>query len=453
MADLVRVLFVDDDPLVRASFARAMRQAGFIVDVAESGEEALKLTGYYPYAVLVADWRMPGVDGVKLAAAVNQGGLAPSFILLTGASDADLECVDLQAHGIAAVVRKPWDHALMVLAVNRAVQEFRARDAGVRASLKPPVDEVRVLVVAPEGELQRALLERVDQTIQHTSEWVSGHRDALEILERRDVDVIVLGAGACATLADSVRRLIAARPLVPLIAVIDSDDDSGSLALIQAGAQDFLRRSELKSGLLPRAMARAIERKRIEGRLVHVANHDQLTGLGNRVLLGERLRQTLSRARRKGTQAAVFFLDLDGFKAVNDTLGHDAGDSLLRQVAVRLRGSVRDTDTVARLGGDEFAVVLQTASAEAAQDAARSIVAAIAALDFDWNERSHSIGASIGVTPIDAGCGEVDEIIARADVACYAAKAAGRGCVFVTSPARTETDPAQKGPFKAAKAS
>jgi diguanylate cyclase (GGDEF)-like protein len=425
MADLARVLFVDDDPLVRASFARAMRQAGFIVDVADSGEDALKLTGYYPYAVLVADWRMPGVDGVKLAAAVNQGGLAPGFILLTGASDAELACLDLQAAGITAVVRKPWDHTQMVLAVNRAVKEFRERDAGVRASLKPPVDEVRVLLIAPEGAWQRSLLERIDQTARHSSEWVSGYRDALEVLDRRDVDVIILGAATGSALRDPVRRLSAARPLVPVIAVVDSDDESGSLSLIQAGAQDFLRKSEVKSGQLPRALARAIERKRIEGRLVHVANHDQLTGLGNRVLLGERLRRTLSRARRKDTQAAVFFLDLDGFKDVNDTLGHDAGDALLRQVAVRLRGSVRDTDTVARLGGDEFAVVLEDLER---QDGATLLAQRILnsfATPFRFEDTEVVTSTSIGIAMFPHNGTDVETLLKCADSAMYRAKATG----------------------------
>ncbi|OWK19231.1 hypothetical protein AJ88_44180 [Mesorhizobium amorphae CCBAU 01583] len=123
------------------------------------------------------------------------------------------------------------------------------------------------------------------------------------------------------------------------------------------------------------------------------------------------------------------FVDLDHFKLVNDTGGHAAGDALLKRVAEAIRGVLGPEDIVARLGGDEFAVILRSGSAASGMIAARSIIDAIRGLNFTWDGRAHSIGASIGLAPIRAGCGEVDEIIARADAACYAAKAAGRGCV------------------------
>ena len=123
------------------------------------------------------------------------------------------------------------------------------------------------------------------------------------------------------------------------------------------------------------------------------------------------------------------FIDLDHFKQVNDTGGHAAGDALLKRVADAVRGVLGPEDVVARLGGDEFAVIQKSGSAASAQVAARSIIDAIRGLNFTWDGRPHSIGASIGLAPIRPGCGEVDEIIARADAACYVAKAAGRGCV------------------------
>ena len=125
------------------------------------------------------------------------------------------------------------------------------------------------------------------------------------------------------------------------------------------------------------------------------------------------------------------FIDLDHFKLVNDTGGHAAGDALLKRVAEAVRGVLGPEDIVARLGGDEFAVILKSGSAAGAKIAARSIIDAIGGLDFTWDGRPHVIGASIGLAAIGANCGEVDEIIARADAACYAAKAAGRGCVSV----------------------
>ncbi|MER8629539.1 PAS domain S-box protein [Mesorhizobium opportunistum] len=177
--------------------------------------------------------------------------------------------------------------------------------------------------------------------------------------------------------------------------------------------------------------ARALQRQ-----LAHAAAHDALTGLANRSSFIRTMEELVDQARKDAAAAGggrhqFMFIDLDHFKLVNDTGGHAAGDALLKRVAEAVRGVLDPEDIVARLGGDEFAVILKSASTAGAGIAARSIIDAIAGLDFTWDDRPHAIGASIGLTAICADCGEVDEIIARADAACYAAKAAGRGCVSV----------------------
>ncbi|RUU87469.1 PAS domain S-box protein [Mesorhizobium sp. M7A.F.Ca.MR.176.00.0.0] len=187
--------------------------------------------------------------------------------------------------------------------------------------------------------------------------------------------------------------------------------------------------------------ARALQRQ-----LAHAAAHDALTGLGNRSSFIRAMEDLVGQARKDGTADTTksvggaghqfMFIDLDHFKLVNDTGGHAAGDALLKRVAEAIRGVLGPDDIVARLGGDEFAVILKSGSAAGAKIAARSIIDAIGGLDFTWDGRPHVIGASIGLAAINANCGEVDEIIARADAACYAAKAAGRGCVSVASDAR-----------------
>ncbi|RVA71048.1 diguanylate cyclase, partial [Mesorhizobium sp. M7A.F.Ca.CA.001.08.2.1] len=181
--------------------------------------------------------------------------------------------------------------------------------------------------------------------------------------------------------------------------------------------------------------------------------HDALTGLANRSSFIRAMEDLVDQARKDGTADTTrlvgdttrsvggaghqfMFIDLDHFKLVNDTGGHAAGDALLKRVAVAIRGVLGPDDIVARLGGDEFAVVLKSGSAAGAKIAARSIIDAIGGLDFTWDGRPHVIGASIGLAAINANCGEVDEIIARADAACYAAKAAGRGCVSVAPDAQ-----------------
>ncbi|RWO72721.1 MAG: PAS domain S-box protein [Mesorhizobium sp.] len=194
--------------------------------------------------------------------------------------------------------------------------------------------------------------------------------------------------------------------------------------------------------------ARALQRQ-----LAHAAAHDALTGLANRSSFIRAMEGLVGQARKDGTADTTkpaggttepvgasghqfMFIDLDHFKLVNDTGGHAAGDALLKRVAEAIRGVLGPDDIVARLGGDEFAVILKSGSAAGAKIAARSIIDAIGGLDFTWDGRPHVIGASIGLAAINANCGEVDEIIAKADAACYAAKAAGRGCVSVASDAR-----------------
>ncbi|RRI05033.1 PAS domain S-box protein [Mesorhizobium tamadayense] len=170
--------------------------------------------------------------------------------------------------------------------------------------------------------------------------------------------------------------------------------------------------------------ARALQRQ-----LAYAAAHDALTGLANRSSFIRTMEELVDQCRLNGGEHQFMFVDLDHFKAVNDTGGHAAGDALLKRVADAIRIELGPEDIVARLGGDEFAVILKSGAPTRAAIAASSIIDAIRNLNFSWDGRPHSIGASIGLAPIRAGCGEVDEIIARADAACYAAKAAGRGCV------------------------
>jgi diguanylate cyclase (GGDEF)-like protein/PAS domain S-box-containing protein len=177
------------------------------------------------------------------------------------------------------------------------------------------------------------------------------------------------------------------------------------------------------------------ERWRQDERVRQLALHDSLTGLPNRHLMTERLEQLVIRAARERSSVMLMFLDLDGFKAVNDKYGHAAGDELLQQVAARMLQQVRETDTVARLGGDEFVVLLDNpSSVEEAFNVANRILTALSVpigLKGDAAEapqllpRVAEIGASIGLASLGPNCSTA-ALLARADAAMYAAKAAGK---------------------------
>lgn len=169
------------------------------------------------------------------------------------------------------------------------------------------------------------------------------------------------------------------------------------------------------------------ERKRDQEQIHHLAYYDTLTDLPNRRLLLDRLNQALAQAKRHARSMAVMFLDLDQFKQVNDTLGHDVGDELLKEVAQRLGACVRKGDTLSRQGGDEFVFVLTEVSRE--QDAARVAEKILAALSMPFSIRGHElrVTASIGIA-VNAvnGINDAQELMKRADMAMYAAKEAGR---------------------------
>ncbi|HEX3277143.1 MAG TPA: EAL domain-containing protein [Thermoleophilaceae bacterium] len=168
------------------------------------------------------------------------------------------------------------------------------------------------------------------------------------------------------------------------------------------------------------------ERVGLEAQLTRQAFHDALTDLANRALFRDRLDQALVRSGRSEEMLAVLLVDLDGFKQVNDSLGHDAGDELLRQVAARFSRLVRPSDTLARLGGDEFAILLDGAGEPQAVEVAERM---IDSLDepLPIADRALTLGASVGVVVHPGGAASSEDLLRDADIAMYAAKEAGRG--------------------------
>jgi len=171
---------------------------------------------------------------------------------------------------------------------------------------------------------------------------------------------------------------------------------------------------------------------KLVGRLEYQALHDPLTGLANRALFRDRVVHTLARRTRHPEPKlfAALFLDLDDFKVVNDGLGHAAGDELLRGVAGRLRGCVRDEDTLARLGGDEFAILLEQPIDQQAADAVAERIGAVLAEPFRLRGRDVWVTASVGVAVSSGaqdGAQDVDDVLHQADIAMYKAKACGKG--------------------------
>ena len=221
-------------------------------------------------------------------------------------------------------------------------------------------------------------------------------------------------------------EILSAAPAIPIIVLSGYDDEELCLQAVQAGAQDYLVKGQGDGHLLVRAIRYAIERKQAQEQLRYLATHDTLTGLPNRILLLDRLDQAISKARHDGNRIAVLHLGLDHFKAVNDTLGHAAGDLLIGLVARRLLSRVRDIDTVARVGSDEFIVVLT--AIHQTEDVAQMAQGILESFGdpFSIGQAQVFSAASIGITLYPTDGETPSRLLENASTAMNRAKAGGR---------------------------
>src|SRR4051812_36468784 len=214
---------------------------------------------------------------------------------------------------------------------------------------------------------------------------------------------------------------------VPVLVLTGNSDEPTAIRAVREGAQDVIVKNRADEQGLRRAVVLAIERKRVEARLAHQALHDDLTGLPNRELFLDRLGQAMSRLGRHASSVAVLFLDLDRFKAVNDGLGHAAGDELLRCVAVRLESVLRAGDTAARLGGDEFAVLCEDVAGERHAVGVAERVGEALREPFALGGDAVYVRSSVGIALAVDGSEDPAELVREADTAMYRAKERGGG--------------------------
>jgi diguanylate cyclase (GGDEF)-like protein len=222
-----------------------------------------------------------------------------------------------------------------------------------------------------------------------------------------------------------VAQLRALAPQAPIVVLAEREDEHEALAAIRAGAQDYLVKHELYPAMLRRALKHAAERARASVQLTHQALHDPLTGLPNRALFMDRLRVALDRCRRSGASVAVLFLDVDDFKHVNDSLGHNAGDRVLVGLADRLRSLLRPMDTVCRYGGDEFTLLFEDLDNEREVVLIAERINQAAALPVVLESGQASVTVSIGVAVVTDPDVAADTVIREADAAMYRAKHSG----------------------------
>jgi diguanylate cyclase (GGDEF)-like protein len=298
---------------------------------------------------------------------------------------------------------------------------------------RPPIIEhhgsadVLVRVLAVEGDdTARALLARAGagrfdvvaaRTVADAIAWLAEHVADCVVLDLELGDVAPL---------DGLSRIRAAAVEAPVLVLSGPDGDALGARAVAEGAQDHVVKGQVDARGLARAIGYSIERARKGTALARQALHDGLTGLANRALFEDRLRQATARVRRHGNCVAVLFCDLDRFKHVNDVFGHAAGDEVLVAVAGRISAVLRTQDTAARLGGDEFAVLCEDVNGtHHALAIAERLLAELRA-PFPGVE-DVPIGGSIGVAIAHEGTERPEALLREADAAMYRAKERGGG--------------------------
>ncbi len=422
------VLIVDDEPLLRNSLFAILNTHGYMPATADGGASALNALQDGKYELMLLDLCMPGIDGHQVMEWMGQHRIDTCVMVISGDVSID-SAINALRHGACDYLRKPYE-----------------------------IDE---LLLRIEKALSRRKLEQehrsVNQRLRDSERWyrymVNSSPDFIYTLDAE---------GVCTFCNDRVQSLLGyskesmiGKPLTAFIYPEDleaaqyilqekrsGDRGSGNVeiriphgidsTLLTLEFNSFGMYEESEAGLPSRyvgvyGVAKDItEKKKNTDLIIYQVYHDQLTGLANRKLFKDHLELAIAQARRHQHMLALMFLDLDRFKVVNDTLGHAVGDRLLIEVAVRLKGCLREDDTLARLGGDEFTLLLPHIShRENAIRAADKIIQAFAA-PFQIDGHELHVPMSIGIALYPEHGDSMDVLIKNADIAMYDSKAKGR---------------------------
>lgn len=422
------ILLVEDDVAQAQLIQVTLEQRGFRVEHVQSGAEAILYLGMVRPMLMLLDHRLPDMSGLDLITSLEAGDHGPPpFIVITCVEDVRL-VVDTMQLGALDYLLKDFEFlGRLPLAVERAVRaiETESRLKETELGLRQSVARLaKAQQIARMGSWQWSLstgrmvfsaglsklLGIPAQTISQASlEEISGylHPDDLGLVSE--------------ALANTVRS---GRPLN-----IDCRLRLGEDIEMAVNAQAEVEfNAEGIAYLLSGTIVDITQRKRAETEIQQLAYYDHLTGLPNRTLLADRLSQAIVQANRDSRLVGVLFLDLDGFKGLNDTFGHAYGDRFLKVVAGRLVEVVRETDTVARIGGDEFVIVVTALSHEEdIGDIAGKILQALAQpvqLEKDKVEVAYTGSIGISVFPMDGE--DTSTLLKHADIAMYNAKELGK---------------------------
>jgi diguanylate cyclase (GGDEF)-like protein len=415
------ILVVEDNLPFGELVAGTLREEGYQCHTASSGAAALAWLASHPASLLLLDYTLPDMTGEAFIAAMHAQGCRAPFVVVTGRDDSSL-AVQMIKQGASDFIVK--DTALLdrlPVVVSRALEEAAVkqrlelaeealRQSDLRLSRAQRIARIgswewnlqtNELYFSP--ELFSILGYDAATAPQVSPEWLYHQIHPSDIPVVRKALGITIESGRCLDLTFRIATCGGDEIVVASQAELELDENG---------------HPELLVGTL----LDVTDRTRAAQEIHHLANYDALTGLPNRNLLHDRLQQAIVQSARMQGRVGVLLLDLDRFKGVNESLGHKAGDQLLRTVAERLRVCVRESDTLARIGGDEFVVVLSVVADEDGISSAAGKILAIISEPFVIEEQELYLTASIGVAVYPTDGSDVQTLLKHADLAMYQAK-------------------------------
>ena len=455
-----RVLVVDDIPANVKLLEAKLSAEYFGVVTATNGRDAIALCERGEVDIVLLDVMMPGMNGFEVCRRLK-GAPATAHIPVIIVTTLDQPRDRLQGLDAGAddFLTKPLDDAALFARVRSLVRlkamtdELRSRAvASVRLGIADPLATAaaetglngRVLVV----EDRPSAAERLESALSafHAVEVESDAQQAVMRAAEGEFDAVVISLGLEGQdglrLCSQLRSLERTRNMSVLL-MGEAEDRERILRGLEIGAHDFLLRPIDRNELLARVRTQ-VRRKRFTERLrdsvqssMEMAVMDQLTGLHNRRFMDNRLAVMFDESALRARSLSLLVLDIDHFKLVNDSWGHDAGDEVLREFADRVRACTRGIDLVARMGGEEIVVVLPDTGRDAAYRVAERIRERVESSPFaiQNNTRDIKVTVSVGVSNRRAGDTSSADMMKRADDALYRAKATGRNRVIVASAA------------------
>jgi len=452
-----RILVVDDNPANRKLLEARLTAEYFEVVSASGGFEALEICEQGRCDIVLLDVMMPGMDGFEVCRRLKAGTRTAHLpVVMVTALDQPADRVRGLDAGADDFITKPIDEVHLIARVRSlarlkmVIDELRQRAAAAVALGMPErfdgdklqgADRGRLLLVEDRASsayrLQEALAPRFEVVVEANAQ------EAMFRAAEEAFDVVIVSLGLrdfdALRLAGHIRALERTRHL-PILMIADLDDRPRVLRGLELGVNDWLSRPVDRNELLARVrtqlrLKRYAEhlRQQVE-QSIELALVDPLTGLNNRRFLENQLNGLIETAKRERQPLALLVFDIDHFKKVNDTYGHDAGDDVLKAFADRLRAIVRRGDLLCRMGGEEFLILMPNVSGAVATKVAERARKAIEEVPFLVQNGAESIvvTTSIGVAERRDGV-DPAEIYHRADKALYQAKSDGRNRVAVAA--------------------